>query len=113
MKVFELALGFAAGYVLGSRAGREKYEQIAVAARKASKHPTVIQAQEKAKAMLATGQERIAAKLPDHDTVTSSGPAVVTTTSVTRPEPVAVVGQPRAPKPARAKPSPVGGEILP
>ncbi|MEV6493131.1 hypothetical protein AB0M20_31595, partial [Actinoplanes sp. NPDC051633] len=34
MRFVKLAAGLAAGYVLGARAGREKYEQIAAAARK-------------------------------------------------------------------------------
>lgn len=36
MRIGKLAVGLAAGYVLGARAGREKYEQIAAAARKVS-----------------------------------------------------------------------------
>ncbi|WP_249998234.1 hypothetical protein [Actinoplanes sp. M2I2] len=52
MKVIRFAAGLAVGYVLGSRAGREKYEQIVAAARKAQSHPAVTQAQEKAKTLL-------------------------------------------------------------
>ncbi|MBB2948889.1 SLT domain-containing protein [Actinoplanes lutulentus] len=63
MKVFKLAAGFAVGYVLGTRAGREKFEQIAATARQASANPRVIQAQEKAKALLNTGTEKVNAKL--------------------------------------------------
>jgi hypothetical protein len=51
MKVFKLAAGLAVGYVLGSRAGREKYEQIVAAARRAQGHPAVMHAQQKAKAL--------------------------------------------------------------
>lgn len=36
-----LALGFAAGYVLGSKAGRERYEQLVAAARELWSNPTV------------------------------------------------------------------------
>ncbi|MFI5496650.1 hypothetical protein [Actinoplanes sp. NPDC051859] len=36
MKMMKFAVGLAAGYVLGSRAGREKYEQIVGAVRKAT-----------------------------------------------------------------------------
>jgi hypothetical protein len=39
--LLSLAAGFAAGYVMGSRAGRQRYEQIAQAARKVRDHPTV------------------------------------------------------------------------
>jgi len=38
------ALGAATGFVLGSRAGREKYDQIALTARKLWDHPTVQEA---------------------------------------------------------------------
>jgi hypothetical protein len=41
MHKLSLAAGFAAGYVMGSRAGRQRYEQIAEAARKVRDHPTV------------------------------------------------------------------------
>ncbi|BEL04263.1 hypothetical protein Q0Z83_024540 [Actinoplanes sichuanensis] len=107
MKVLKLAVGFAAGYVLGSRAGREKYEQIAAAARKASNHPTTIQAQERAKALLGTGRQKIAAALPHDDTVTGSESTVAATTVTTPGSPA-----PSAPRPARTKPSPAGGDPL-
>ncbi len=54
MKVLKLAAGLAVGYVLGSRAGRDKYEQIVATARKAQNHPAVTQAQDKAKQLLST-----------------------------------------------------------
>jgi hypothetical protein len=38
-----LVAGVALGYVLGTRAGRERYEQIKRAAAEASKHPAVAQ----------------------------------------------------------------------
>ncbi|HSV65735.1 MAG TPA: hypothetical protein VLJ59_07500 [Mycobacteriales bacterium] len=36
-----LATGFAVGYVLGSRAGRQRYEQLARAGQRVKDHPTV------------------------------------------------------------------------
>ncbi|MBA3524888.1 MAG: hypothetical protein H0T85_10130 [Geodermatophilaceae bacterium] len=36
-----LALGFAAGYVLGSKAGRQRYDQIMRTARKVKDNPSV------------------------------------------------------------------------
>ncbi|GAA2712319.1 hypothetical protein [Actinoplanes palleronii] len=63
MKMMKLAVGFAAGYVLGTRAGREKFEQIAATARKVGSHPKVVQAQEKATALINTGVEKTNAKL--------------------------------------------------
>jgi hypothetical protein len=41
MRKLILVVGFAAGYVLGTRAGRQRYEQIAQAARRVKDHPTV------------------------------------------------------------------------
>lgn len=43
MRIMTLAAGLATGYVLGARAGREKYEQIATAARKVSGQPFTAQ----------------------------------------------------------------------
>jgi hypothetical protein len=63
MKVFTLAAGLAAGYVLGSRAGRERYEQIVVGYQKVSSHPTVVQAKEQAKQRLTSGVSAVTAKL--------------------------------------------------
>lgn len=63
MKVVRFAAGFAAGYVLGAKAGREKYEQIAEAARRMRGNPTVQQAQQKAKDMVGTGVDTAKAKM--------------------------------------------------
>jgi hypothetical protein len=41
---FSFVVGLAAGYVLGARAGRERYEQIMKAARSFAENPTVQQA---------------------------------------------------------------------
>jgi hypothetical protein len=41
---FSFMAGLAAGYVLGARAGRERYEQIKQAARNVAENPTVQQA---------------------------------------------------------------------
>jgi hypothetical protein len=57
MKVITLAAGLAAGYVLGTRAGRERYEQIVASARKVSEHPMVAEAQEKVKGLLSAGND--------------------------------------------------------
>jgi hypothetical protein len=59
--------GLAAGFVLGTRAGREKYEEIVQAARKVREHPTVQEAtgvvQEQATRLVSTGKEKVADKL--------------------------------------------------
>ncbi|HEY0000937.1 MAG TPA: hypothetical protein VGB74_10825 [Actinoplanes sp.] len=44
MKVVTLAAGLAVGYVLGSRAGREKYEQIVATVRKVTGEPVAVPA---------------------------------------------------------------------
>ncbi|GIF44596.1 hypothetical protein [Actinoplanes xinjiangensis] len=136
MKVLKLAAGFAVGYVVGSRAGREKYEQIAAYARKTSSHPTVVQAQEKAKGLLSNGSQAVVAKLPHADSATSgksgsdshttSRPAAVSpspatpssTSSPVTPSSTSSSGTSstsspaRPPKPARTTPSTVGGDPL-
>ena len=67
MALMKLAAGIAVGYVLGARAGREKYEQIAATARKVSAHPAVGQAQGKAKELVGVSSSGPAAK-PAADT---------------------------------------------
>ena len=83
MKVLTLAAGVAVGYVLGTRAGREKYEQIRANARKLSSHPSVVQAQDKAKELLNTGSDMVTAKLGEArpDTTRPAPAGGVTTTA--------------------------------
>ena len=52
MRLVTFATGMAAGYVLGTRAGREKYEQIVEGARQLRGNPTAAQAQETVKTLL-------------------------------------------------------------
>ena len=94
MKVFTLAAGLAIGYVLGSWAGREKYEQIVAGYQKVSSHPTVVQTQEKAKELLSSGTSTAISRLdpitPDtqpEPTVTAPQRQKRRRTSVTTPEP--------------------------
>jgi hypothetical protein len=55
--------GLAAGFVLGARAGREKYEEIVSTARKVKEHPTVQEArgvvQEQATRLMSEGKDRL------------------------------------------------------
>jgi hypothetical protein len=55
--------GLAAGFVLGARAGREKYEEIVSTARKVSEHPTVQEArgvvQEQANRLMSEGKDKL------------------------------------------------------
>ena len=91
MKVFKLAAGFAAGYVLGSRAGRDKYEQIVATARKAQNHPAVTQVQDKAKQLLSSASTASA-------TDTDPGPELTTTftSAVADPAPRSSRRQPKS-----------------
>jgi hypothetical protein len=52
MRLLTLATGLAVGYVLGTRAGREKYDQIAESARNFAEQPTVAQTTAKVKEKL-------------------------------------------------------------
>ncbi len=82
MKVLTLAAGLAVGYVLGSRAGHDKYEQIKAGAIKLSNNPKVQQAQAKAKDAIATGTDAATSKLAavrtttEAETPVSAGKAV-------------------------------------
>jgi hypothetical protein len=62
------AVGFAAGYVLGAKAGRERYEQIARAARGLSESPTVQSAagvlQAQASSLVDTAKQAVVDRLP-------------------------------------------------
>ena|SRR5882724_4103014 len=62
MAKLTMAVGFAAGYVLGARAGRQRYEQIAEAARRVRDHPTVQSAAGMMEAQLAELVQRARGK---------------------------------------------------
>jgi tryptophan synthase beta subunit len=63
MRNMTFAAGLAAGYVLGARAGRDRYEQIAKSARRVAGHPAVVQAQSKVKSMVGAGVDAVTAKV--------------------------------------------------
>jgi hypothetical protein len=65
MKLIRFATGLAIGYVLGSRAGRERYEQIVALVRKARQNPTVAQAQQKAQDVVAGAAATATHKVAD------------------------------------------------
>ena len=94
MKIVKLAAGFAVGYVLGSRAGRDTYEKIAANARQVREHPTVRQAKQKATAVLSTGTDAATAKL--HQVAVDTAPD--------RPSAAAGKTRPAPRKPAVATP---------
>ena len=61
----KLLAGLAAGYVLGARAGRERYEQIAEAGRRLAERPEIRELTGKVRAGLGTGLERAAGTASD------------------------------------------------
>jgi hypothetical protein len=67
MKTVWIAAGFAAGYVLGTKAGRERYEQIAQAAQDLANKPAVVDAQAKVKQLAERGREAVMAKVGGDD----------------------------------------------
>ena len=66
------AVGFAAGYTLGAKAGRERYEQISRIARGVSENPAVQSAagvlQAQAGNIIVTAKHAVREKLPFGDT---------------------------------------------
>ncbi|GAA2642691.1 hypothetical protein [Paractinoplanes durhamensis] len=73
MRIVKLAAGIAVGYVLGARAGRERYERIAATARKVSENPTVVQARHKAMGLLAGGTTTAVDERPTQPVVAATG----------------------------------------
>lgn len=63
MKTLWLGVGLAAGYVLGAKAGRERYEQIARATREFLNTPEVAEAQAKVKQIAERGRDAMRSKL--------------------------------------------------
>jgi hypothetical protein len=63
MKVIWIAAGFAAGYVLGTKAGRERYQQIVDTAQEWANKPAVIDAQGKVKELAERGREAVVTKV--------------------------------------------------
>ncbi|WP_433728141.1 hypothetical protein ACQP2Y_14180 [Actinoplanes sp. CA-051413] len=75
MRIVKLAAGFAAGYVLGTRAGREKYERITAAVRTVSARPGGPSAEQDPQGL--SEPDAGAAVLPaDETTIERSTPAV-------------------------------------
>jgi hypothetical protein len=96
-----MALGAAVGYVLGARAGRERYEQIAASARQFMDKPQVKRVMESAPGNLGARMEQVANKAADavHQagdkvapsgtgTSTEAGPATSTPSTTAGPTPV-------------------------
>ena len=56
------AAGLAAGYVLGTRAGRERYEWMAKRARGFAHRPIVVRVRSKARSLISTGVGEVTSK---------------------------------------------------
>ena len=76
--------GLAAGFVLGSRAGREKYEEITANAKKVWEHPTVQEAagvaQAQANKLYTEGKDKLQSSKLGEKLSTSSSTDTTTTT---------------------------------
>src|SRR5215475_10047413 len=63
--------GMAAGYILGAKAGRERYEQIRQAAQKVADHPKVQQAandlQQNAVQLFSSAKDKVSEKIGDRE----------------------------------------------
>ena len=90
--------GLAAGFVLGSRAGREKYEEIRANAKKVWEHPTVQEAAGVAQAQAnklysegkdKVGQSKIGQKLQSSSDTGSSDSSLTTTSDSLTGDPLA------------------------
>jgi hypothetical protein len=115
-----MAVGGAAGYVLGAKAGRERYEEIAAAARRLRQRPEVKRLSEQAVAKLdqLSGQaadKLQAARQSTGAATSSSGGQPITvgqaTPTVTPPAPSAVPPADLGPMPAA--PTVLPGEAVP
>ncbi|MBS2532632.1 hypothetical protein KGQ20_07585 [Catenulispora sp. NF23] len=62
MRRLAFTAGLITGYVLGARAGRDRYEQLAKSARSVIGHPAAIRARTKAKGTIRSGIDAVAAK---------------------------------------------------
>jgi|SRR5215470_5433688 len=104
-------LGVATGYVLGARAGRERYEQIVRSYHRVADHPAVQGAAGVAKAKVTdTVRGRLQAfrgSPPDDDSVAYTEPRTrpVAATSIPRAHPATPPERPVVPQPDRGTPT--------
>jgi hypothetical protein len=55
-----IAVGLAAGYVLGTRAGRERYQQLTASAKRFADEPTMQRLQEELNGLFGSGRQTAA-----------------------------------------------------
>jgi len=101
MKLFWLATGAAVGYVFGTKAGRERYEQIMAAGREWANKPAVADAVDKVQGLANQGMTRFEKLSATTDAVTAK------LSSQSQPDsvPAAVTTRPTA---VKATPTPAG-----
>ncbi|GAA3285520.1 hypothetical protein Dvina_26010 [Dactylosporangium vinaceum] len=100
MRLLTVAAGVAVGYVLGTRAGREKYDQIVASTGRLRANPTAGQA-------VQTVQELFTSPTP----TPSPGPSpAVTATPSPALDPAGVAPKPRKRTPAKATTKPITPE---
>ena len=114
MRLLTLAAGFATGYVLGTRAGRGKYEQMVEGARRLRANPTLAQAQATARNLATSpaatdstpsvGSSSAGSPGANHLAATSSGAATPSASPATSPSasPATPSATPKAPRKASA-----------
>jgi hypothetical protein len=81
VKALTFMAGAAVGYVLGTKAGRERYEQIVAGAKNLKDQPMVSQAQTKAKDLVGAGTRAVKTKLGGEDSTTAALPSEVGSSS--------------------------------
>jgi hypothetical protein len=84
---FKLAVGLAAGYVLGARAGRERYERLAELARRVAQRPEVQQLADRARSGLDAGIEQATDAASDRLEQARTSMAPADTEAAASPEP--------------------------
>jgi hypothetical protein len=84
---FKLAVGLAAGYVLGARAGRERYERLAELARRVAQRPEVQQLTDRARSGIDAGIEQATGAASDRLEQARTSMAPADTEAAASPEP--------------------------
>jgi hypothetical protein len=85
---FKLAVGLGVGYVLGARAGRERYERLAELARRIAQRPEVQQLTDKARSGLDVGIEQATGAASDRLEQARTSMAPADTEATASPEPL-------------------------
>lgn len=88
MALMKLAAGLAVGYVLGTRAGRERFEQLAGSARELSNRPSVQEAKDKAtRAMRGATSATRGRHASTAETISGDGPGATVISPAPGPTP--------------------------